>query len=85
MLTNKRIKVRYDKLGRNQALGMSYGDGEICIESKLRGKPLLSVIIHEIIHELWPDEPEESVIKKEIIIANTLWHEKFRKIEDEKK
>lgn len=78
----KRIKVKYRKLGREKAWGIAY-DGMVEIDPKLKSKKHLEILLHECAHLLWPEDSEEEIIRKSVILTNTLWHEKYRRIEDE--
>jgi hypothetical protein len=82
----KRIKVKYQKLGKHKAWGMAhFDDNTIVVDSKLRSKKKMEIIIHEVLHCLFKDMEEDEIIRKSIILTNTLWHENFRSIELEQK
>lgn len=82
MSTRRKIKVVYKKLGRDKAWGRSHGEGSIEIDSRLKGKKLIEIIFHECLHELFPKLSEDEVIKKSILLTNTLWHEGYRRVDD---
>jgi hypothetical protein len=80
----RKIKIIFKKLGRNKAYGFAnLGYDEIEVDSRLKGKKLLEIILHETTHILFPEETEEEVIKKSIILTNTLWSQGYRKIDDD--
>ena len=82
----KRIKVKYKKLGKYKAWGMAnFEDNTIEVDSNLKGKKKMEIIIHEVLHCLFKDMEEEEVIQKSVILTHTLWHEHFREIQPEQK
>ncbi|MBS1915646.1 MAG: hypothetical protein JST87_05175 [Bacteroidetes bacterium] len=85
MSQRKTIKVTYQKLGRSGAWGLSEGFGEIFVDEKLRGKKQFEIIIHEMLHELFPALEEKEVEQKAAIMTRTLWKEGFRKIDNHDK
>ena len=78
----KFIKVKYAKLGKQKAWGIAHGDEFIEIDERLKGKKHLEILLHECLHILLPQLTEEEVIKYSIILTNTLWKERYRRIED---
>ena len=80
----KRIKIKYAKLGKQKVWGFAHSDGLIEVDERLKGKKKMEIIIHEIVHLLNPEDSEEEVVRKSVILTNTLWHEKYRMIEDHK-
>jgi len=83
MSIRKRIKVTYKKLAKVN--GWSYGNGTIEVDSRLKGKKLLEILIHESLHEVFPNCLEDEIERKAAIITRTLWHEGFRKIDNDGK
>jgi len=82
----KKIKVKYKKLGKYKAWGMAnFEDNTIEVDISLKAKKKMEIIIHECLHCLFKDLDEDDIIKKSIILTNTLWHENFRSIEPEQK
>jgi hypothetical protein len=82
----KRIKVKYKKLGQHKAWGMAnFDDDTITVDSSLKGKKKMEIILHECLHCLFKDMEEEEIIQKSVILTHTLWHENFRSIEPEQK
>lgn len=77
----KRFKVIYKNLKKV----WGYADletNEIHIDQKAKGKKHLEILIHESAHLLWPDESEESIVRKSIMLTNTLWSENYRRIDN---
>jgi hypothetical protein len=80
------MKVKYRRLGKQNALGLSYEDGLIEIDSRLRGKKHLEILIHEAVHYLLPEMTEEGVIRLSVGLTHLLWSEGYRRCEmDESK
>lgn len=82
MARQRKIKVYYRKLGKERVHGWAHYD---CIEldPRLRGKKHLEILLHEITHYLFPDLSEEEVIKKSVIMTNTVWNENYRRIDND--
>lgn len=78
----KRIKVNYSKLGKQRAWGMADSSGQVFLDSRLKSKKHLEILLHECLHILYPDDTEEEIIEKSVTLTNTLWHEKYRRVED---
>ena len=76
-----RIKIIYRKLGKEQAYGIASSDGIIEIDSRLKSKKHLEVLIHELLHLLNPKDTEEMVIKKSVTLTKILWKEGYRRID----
>ena len=76
-----RIKIIYRKLGKEQAYGMASSDGIIEIDSRLKSKKHLEVLIHELLHLLNPKDTEDMVIKKSVTLTKILWQEGDRRID----
>lgn len=80
----RKIKVIYKKLGRNKVYGFANcGDDEIEVDSRLKGKKQLEIIIHESMHLLLPDAEEDEIIEKSVILTNTLWYQGFRMVDSD--
>ena len=58
-------------------------DSVIEIDTKAKGKKHLEILIHESVHILWPDDSEEEVQRKSIILTHTIWGQKYRRIDDD--
>lgn len=77
----KRFKVIY----KNFKKVWGYADlatREIHIDKKANGKKHMEILIHEMTHLLLPDASEEEVVRISIYITNTLWQQKYRRIDD---
>jgi hypothetical protein len=86
----RKIKVIHKKLGKEKAWGQmifvkGYVPGHIEIDERCKGKKHLEVLVHESIHFLFPRMEEDEVIKKSILLTNTLWHENYRRIDNHDK
>ena len=79
-----RIKIIYRKLGRNKLYGLSYSNGIIEIDSRLKSKKHLEILIHEILHILNPNDSEEEIVKKSITLTKLLWKQGYRRIDESK-
>ncbi len=77
-----RIKIIYRKLGKEQAYGISSSDGVIEIDERLKGKKMMEILIHEILHLLNPKDDEKTIIRKSVTLTKVLWNEGYRKIDD---
>lgn len=78
----KRIKVKYSKLGKQKVWGFAHSDGLIEIDEKLKGKKHLEILVHECLHILYPNDSEEEIVTKSVILTNTLWFEKYRRVDE---
>jgi hypothetical protein len=76
-----RIKIIYRKLGKEQAYGIASSDGIIEIDSRLKSKKHLEVLIHEVMHLLQPEDSEDEIIEKSITLTKILWKENYRRID----
>ncbi len=76
-----RIKIIYRKLGKEQAYGIASSDGVIEIDSRIKSKKHLEVLIHEILHLLNPQDTEDMIIKKSVTLTKILWKEGYRRID----
>ena len=78
----KRIKIKYCKLGKQKVWGFAHSDGLIEIDERLKGKKKLEIIINEVMHLLNPTDEEDEVVRKSVLLTNTLWHEKYRVVDN---
>lgn len=78
----KRIKIKYCKLGKQKVWGFAHSDGLIEIDERLKGKKKLEIIIHEVMHLLNPTDDEDEVVRKSVLLTNTLWHERYRVVDN---
>lgn len=79
----KRIKIKYAKLGKQKAWGLADSDGFVTIDSRLKGKKALEILLHECLHILYANDTEEEIIEKSVKLTNTLWHENYRRVEQQ--
>jgi hypothetical protein len=77
-----RIKIIYKKLGREQAHGIAESDGNIYLDTRLKGKKHLEICVHEVLHLLNPNDSELAIIKKSITLTKVLWKEGYRRVDD---
>jgi hypothetical protein len=77
-----RIKVKYRKLGKEKVWGFAHSDELIELDNRLKGKKHLEILIHECLHILYPEAEEEEIVKKSVLLCNTLWYEKYRRVDD---
>jgi hypothetical protein len=75
------IKIIYRKLGKEQAYGIASSDGIIELDSRLKSKKHLEVLIHEVMHLLQPEDEEEEIIRKSVTLTKILWKENYRRID----
>ena len=76
-----RIKIIYRKLGKEQAYGIASSNGVIELDSRLKSKKHLEVLIHEVLHILQPEDSEEEIIEKSLTLTKILWKENYRRID----
>lgn len=79
-----RIKIIYRKLGREKLYGLSSTDGIVEIDSRLKSKKHLEILIHEVLHILNPNDSEEEIVKKSITLTKLLWKQGYRRIDESK-
>lgn len=77
-----KIKIIYKKLGREQAHGIAESDGNIYLDPRLKGKKHLEILLHEVLHLLYPNDSELAIIKKSITLTKVLWKEGYRRVDD---
>lgn len=77
----KRIKIKYAKLGKQKAWGLADSDGFVTLDGRLKGKKHLEILLHECLHILYPNDSEEEIVNKSVILTNTMWHENYRRVE----
>ena len=97
MAKKRKIKVLYKKLGRERVHGNVYlnlhlknfedrlEEDYIEIDEMLRGKKHLEILSHEILHFLYPEASEDEIIRKSIVLTNTLWSEGYRRVDNTNK
>jgi hypothetical protein len=78
-----KYKVVEKRLGREGAWGFSYkGENLIELEKTLKGKRRFKVLIHEALHQVFPDATESQILKGEKIIGNILWDQNYRRVDN---
>lgn len=79
------IKVIYKKLGKEKIWGYADSDGTIYLDTRLKGKKHLEILIHETLHLMYPADEEEKIEEKSIILCNMIWSQRYRRIDEDKK
>ena len=79
------IKVIYKKLGKEKVWGLADSEGVIYLDSRLKGKKHLEILIHESLHLLYPEAEEDEIVNKSISLCNLIWKQRYRRIEEDKK
>lgn len=83
MAKQKRFKVSYKKLGKQNVWGLADLDNNtIEIDLRAKGKKHFEILNHEVLHLLFPKLSEGQIIEKSILLTNTLWHEGYRRIDN---
>jgi hypothetical protein len=78
-----KIRVKYRKLGRENCWGLAhYDDNLIELDSRLKGRKKLEILLHEAMHLLYPNSSEEEIVKNSIILTKVLWNEQYREIDN---
>jgi hypothetical protein len=75
------MKIIYRKI-RN-AYGLAHlGENTIEIDSRIKGKKLLEILIHEFLHIKYPRATEERIVKVSVELTNILWDQGFRQVDN---
>ena len=78
-----KIKVKYSKLGRDGVWGYAHGDdNSIELDTRLKGKKHLEILLHESLHILHPQMTEDEVEIKSIALTGVLWKEGYRRVDN---
>jgi hypothetical protein len=77
-----KIKIVYKKLGREQAHGIAESDGIVYLDSRLKGKKHLEILLHECLHILNPEDSEEAIIDKSVTLCKLLWKQGYRRVDN---
>lgn len=77
-----KIKIEYRKLGREQAHGIAESDGIVYLDSRLKGKKHLEILLHECLHILNPMDDEEAIVEKSVTLCKILWKEGYRRVDN---
>jgi len=83
-MRHSKIKIQYLKLGREKIWGHA-DDYPLKIDSRIKGKKKLEIVIHECTHYLLPNATEQEVERISIRLTHTLWHEGYRCIDQDNK
>ena len=57
------------------------GEGLIEVDPRLKAKPALDTLIHEMLHHYAPDWSESKVTRTASQMADVLWRSRFRRVE----
>jgi len=79
----KTVKVRIvkSKLRRERALGVYYPKLKLIkIDSRLTPKHYLSILVHELLHYVYPHLTETAVKQGAPKIAQQIWNEQYRRL-----
>jgi hypothetical protein len=78
----KTIRITERKLGKERAMGqVTHGKvPHIEIDPRQKSADRLDTVIHECVHIIWPELPEEAVIKVGNRISSVLWADGWRRI-----
>lgn len=79
-----KITIKYKKLGKEKVHGLAWSDGEIHIDSRLKGRKHLEICIHEVAHLLWPEDDEDAIVEKSVTLTKILWKEGYRRVDNSK-
>ena len=83
-MKHSRIKIKYEKLGREKVWGHA-DDYPLKVDARTRGKKHMEIVLHECIHYLLPMASEEEVERISIRLTHTMWHEGYRRIDNDNK
>lgn len=74
------IKIEEKKLGRERMHGYTFKD-TIVLDPRLKPRKHFEIIIHEMLHQLYPEMSETNVKKSSKKLARFLWEYGFRKVD----
>lgn len=81
-----KLKIKYRKLGKANAYGQYHPSLNLIeLDTRLVGKKHLSTLIHELQHYQNPDWSETEVSQKSIELANFIWTQLYRRIDNRAK
>ena len=83
LLTPEDIKIEFKKLGKKRALGLAYKEeNRIELDSSLKGKDFINVMIHEVTHIMFPYLIEDVVDNYANTLAEILYKHGVNKNEE---
>ena len=75
------IKIIYRKLGKEQASGLAYKEDRLIhLDSRLKGKEWLEVLIHEVLHIQNPTWSEIKIIGHSRELSEIVFNEAVKKL-----
>ena len=80
---NKRVslKIVERKLGKENAVGLHWpGDHLIEIDPRQTSREYLDTLIHESLHEIFPNASETTIMRAAGTITDVLWRCNYRRI-----
>lgn len=79
-----KIKVIYKKLGREKLWGeANFCDNTVVLDSRLKGRKAMEILIHECSHLLLPEAEEDEIVRISTALTKVLWKENYRRIESD--
>jgi hypothetical protein len=79
-----KIKIIYKKLGRERLWGeANLNDNSIVLDSRLKGRKALEILIHECSHCILPSLNEDEIVRISTILTKVLWSENYRRIDND--
>jgi hypothetical protein len=79
-----KIKIIYKKLGRERLWGeANLDDNSIVLDSRLKGRKALEILIHECSHCILPSLNEDEIVRISTILTKVLWSENYRRIDND--
>ena len=83
MKKGKKLKIVEKKLGREKAFGQTWqGDFLIEIDPRQKSKTYVNTLIHEILHNLYPDDGETKIRKNAGVLTHYIWEKNYRRMRD---
>jgi hypothetical protein len=83
---DERWLIRWTEL-KGQAYGITYTrkakHPRIVLHDGMRGKHRLTVLIHELLHAIFPQASEEVIEQAGKDVAKVLWSHNYREVPDE--
>ena len=76
----KRLRIVERRLGRERAHGQWLRRGVIELDSRLSGRFGLGILVHELLHEYFPDMSERQVARAATRISKGIWQMNYRRL-----